>query len=320
MKRGSSRGPGSFLRRRRREGGGRLAGLVWSLHEERPDGPRGLARTGLLLLAALEVGILAWLLTAPALQLHRVDVTGAAHTGSARVLADAGLRAGVPTLSIDAATIRRKLLADPWVRDASVTAQLPDRVVISVSEWQPVAVYSAGASGRPQFINSQAAVLGAAAATDPGLRLTGPPGPDPKPGQRPVETKMLTALVNIARSLPGLIGQQATGFDVDACGNVTMTGGRGWHAIFGRLITPDEYAALPAKLAALKAIASDVNYNNPDLDYVNLENPALPAVKYRSAKPPPPPPSPSPVPSARPSGGPIAIGTPTGLAPVVPCR
>ena len=55
-----------------------------------------------------------------------------------------------------------------------------------------------------------------------------------------------------------------------------------------------------AKLSALKAIASQVNYSSADLEYVNLMNPAEAAVGYKSLEPKPTPgaPQPSPTPAA----------------------
>lgn len=305
---------------RRPESGRPLAGRDWSLHEARPPSLGGARRALLLIVAGLEVGVLGWMLTGPAFQLRHLDVTGATHVGATRVLGEGGLAPGGSVLTVDAATIRRKLLADPWVRDANVSTRLPDRVVVAVSEWQPVAVFAAGAGGRPQYLNSRAGVLGPAPPNPPGgvVLVAGPAGPDPRPGQRALDPRLLTALVNIQRSLPSLIGQSVKSFEVDGCGNLTMTAGPGWRALFGRVITPEEYAALPAKLGALKAIAGEVNFNSPDLDYVNVQNPALPATRLRSARVPSP--SPSSVPSPRPSGAPIPIGTPTPAAPVVSCR
>jgi hypothetical protein len=70
------------------------------------------------------------------------------------------------------------------------------------------------------------------------------------------------------------------------------------------VLTPEEFASLHDKLAALKAIAANrnVNFNSVDLQYVNVMNPAEPAVAYKPH--PTPSPSPSPGASPRPSPSP----------------
>jgi hypothetical protein len=111
------------------------------------------------------------------------------------------------------------------------------------------------------------------------------------------------------RGLPGLIGQEVASFIVDSCGELTLISKRGWKVYFGRVLTPEEFATLHDKLAALKAIAgnSNVNYNSVDLAYVNVMNPVEPAVAYK----PHPTPSPSPSPGASPKPTPSPIPSPT---------
>jgi len=77
---------------------------------------------------------------------------------------------------------------------------------------------------------------------------------------------------------------------------------RGWKVYFGRVLTPEEFAALRDKLSALKAIAGNgnVDYSSADLDYVNVMNPSEPAVGYKSREPAPPSPSPNTTPTPGP--------------------
>jgi hypothetical protein len=99
-----------------------------------------------------------------------------------------------------------------------------------------------------------------------------------------MDADLLTALVNIQRALPGLLGQQVRSFSLDTCGNLTLSAARGWKAYFGRVLTPEEFATLRDKLSALKSISAAVDYNSPDLDYVNVMNPYAPAVKLKSVR------------------------------------
>jgi cell division septal protein FtsQ len=259
-------------------------------------------------MAAAELVLLLWLALGPQFQIRSVAVTGTHALSPAQVRRLAGLAHPGSVFAVDAATIRRKLSASPWVRDVSVTAQLPDRVILAVDEWTPVAEYVPGgatsaASG--YYLSDQAVVLGRAPSPDAVLEIDGPPGPAPRPGQRPVDLRLLTALVNIQRGLPAAIGQEVSSFALDACGDLTMTVKRGWKVYFGRVITPEQFAALRDKLAALKAIATVQDLNSPDLQYVNVMNPQLPAVANK--------PKPSPAPKVSPAATPAA----TPGAPVV---
>jgi cell division septal protein FtsQ len=204
-------------------------------------------------------------------------------------------------LSVDGESARQHLLSQTWVRTATVVPQLPGVVLIRVSEWQPIAGYHAGKTGKLYFLSDQAIVLGPALPTGPLVDVQGPAGPDPRVGDRALDMQLLTALVNIQRGFPGLIGQDVAGFIFDSCGQLTLLAKRGWKVYFGRVLTPEEFTTLREKVAALKAIAGQVNYSNADLDYVNVMNPAEPAVGYKSLAPKPPPPTPGATPQPTPT-------------------
>ena len=315
-RRRASRFPRPSFSWRHRPPAARLAGQVWSqsnaVTEQEEGRPRWRGLAAVLALA--ELGLAVFLVSGPIFQVRHVDVRGAGRLGPAQVRSIGGLDRPTSVFSVDAATIRRKLTATAWVREATVSTELPDRVVVAVEEWQPVAAYRAGPQGRPLYLSDRGVVLGPAADRLAVLDIQGPAGAEASVGQTPLELPLLTALVNIQRQLPSLIGQTVAGFQVDGCGNLTLVTGRGWRALFGRVITPEEIAALKDKLAALKSISADVNFSSPDLDYVNLMNPSEPAVKLKSAKPPASPsPSPSPAASVKPSPSPSAI------TPVISC-
>jgi hypothetical protein len=60
-----------------------------------------------------------------------------------QVLQASGVRYGTPLTSIDRDTVARSIERLPWVRQAEVEAQLPDRVVFRVVEYQPYALLAA---------------------------------------------------------------------------------------------------------------------------------------------------------------------------------
>ena len=288
-----------------------LKGQLWTRSERalrEPDvhwGWRALA----LVAAGLETALLGWLWFGPALSVQTVEVVGAHHMSASQVAQAAGLGQGLSVISVDGELARERLLEQTWIRTASVQPELPGTVTIQVSEWEPVAVYHAGQSTKLFLLSDQAVVLGTASSDGALVDVQGPAGSDPRVGDRPLDPQLLVALVNIQHDLPVVLGGQVSGFIFDSCGNLTMLAKRGWKVYFGRVLTPEQFTALGEKLAALKAIAGkgNVNYDSADLEYVNVMNPAEPAVGYRSLEPPAPsptpgatpPPSPSPAPTCR---------------------
>ncbi len=266
-----------------------LKGQVWTRSEQSVREPdvhwawRGLAAGA----AIAECALLAWLWFGPALAVRTVAVEGTQHMTSSQVARAAGLGGGTSVLSVDGVSARQHLLGQTWVRAATVDPQLPGIVVIRVSEWQPIAGYHAGKSGKLFFLSDQAVVLGPTTVEGTLVDVQGPAGADPRVGDHPLDAQLLTALVNIQRGLPGLIGQEVAGFVFDSCGELTLVAKRGWKVYFGRVLTPEEYATLRDKLTALKAIAGQVNYNSADLEYVNVMNPAEAAVGFKSREPAP---------------------------------
>ena len=280
-----------------------LKGQLWTRSEQALKEPDvSLAWRGLATLAAIAEGaLLAWLWFGPALAVQTVDVQGALHMTRSQVARAAGLAGGASILSVDGESDRQRLLGQTWVRTATVVPQLPGAVVIRVSEWQPIAAYHAGKSAKVFWLSDQAVVLGLASNVGPLVDVQGPAGADPRVGDHPLDAQLLTALVNIQRSLPALIGQEVAGFVFDSCGELTLVAKRGWKVYFGRVLTPEEFTSLHDKLIALKAIAGQVNYNSTDLEYVNVMNPAEAAVGYKSREPKPASPTPgAPAPSPSP--------------------
>ena len=286
-----------------------LKGQLWTRSERNLREPDvHWARRALAVGAAMaECALLGWLWFGPAMTIRSVQVVGAHHLTSAQVKTAAGLGTSASVLSVDGETDRRRLLDQTWVRTATVAPDLSGTVVVSISEWQPIAAYHAGGSTHLFLLSTQAAVLGPTSSAGGLVDVQGPAGADPKIGEHPLDPQLLTALINIQRGLPALIGQEVAGFVFDSCGNLTLVSKRGWKVYFGRVLTPEEFATLHDKLAALKAIAGhgNVDYNSADLMYVNVMNAAEPAAGYRSKAPA----SPSPAPAANPQPSPSPVPT-----------
>ncbi len=285
-----------------------LKGQLWTRSEKALKEPdvhwsrRAIAGS----VALLECALLAWLVFGPAMSIRTVQVTGAHHLTNAQVLSAAGLDSDGSVLVVDGLSDEQRLLAQTWIRAATVHPQLDGTVIVQVSEWQPVAAYHSGTTGKLFLLSDQAVVLGPTSSAGALTTIQGPTGADPKTGARPLDPELLVALVNIQRLLPGLIGQQVANFVLDTCGNLTLVSMRGWKVYFGRVLTPEEFTSLRDKMAALKAINGKVNYNSSDLEYINVMNASEPAAGFKSREPAAPSPSPgapqpspSPVPTCR---------------------
>jgi cell division septal protein FtsQ len=283
-----------------------LKGQLWTRSEKALKEPdvHWFRRVAAGAVAVVEGVLLAWLLFGPATAIRSVEVHGAVHTTAAQVVSAAGLDKAGSILSVDPAAEEQRLLNQTWIRTATVQPLLDGTVRVDVSEWQPVAVYHAGATGALFLMSDQAVLLGRAQSVGPLVNIQGPSCPEPRAGDRPLDPELLVALVNIQRGLPGLIGQQVSMFIVDSSGDLTMVSARGWKVYFGRVLTPEEFSSLRDKLAALKAIAGNVNYNSSDLDYVNVMNASEPAVAFKSKEPAPPAASPAPSPGPKPTPAP----------------
>ena len=291
-----------------------LKGQLWTRSERslrEPDVHWSL-RAIALTAAVAEIALLGWLWFGPALAVRTVTVAGAQHLTNEQVAKAAGLANTQSVLSVDGGADREHLLAQIWVQNATVEPQISGSVLVTITEWRPVAVYHSGKATTLYLMSDQAAILGPASSGGGLVDVQGPSGPDPKIGDRPIDQALLTAMVNMQRIIPTLLGQQIAGFIFDSCGDLTLLAKRGWKVYFGRVLTPEEFTSLADKVAALKAIAGgkNVNYNSSDLEYVNVMNPAEPAVGYRSALHPP---SPSPSPGATPRPSPSPIPSPSPL-------
>jgi cell division septal protein FtsQ len=199
---------------------------------------------------------------------------------------------------VDPSQLERRLTSTTWVRAAAVSTRLPDEVSIRVDEWRPAAVYRA-VGGPAWYLSAEAVVLGPAGGDVAALLdIEGPAQPEPRTGRAPLDRALLVALVNIQRALPELIGQEVQSFTIDSCRNLTMNAKTGWKAQFGRVITPEELAALKDKVAALKALTASGAVDFKSVQYVNLMNPYAVAVPGRSPSPRPGRATPAPSPTA----------------------
>ena len=75
------------------------------------------------------------------LSLQTVEVHGRGETRQADVVGALGAPRGAPLLSLDIDAMRERLAALPWIVSAEVERRYPDRLVVTVTEAEPLALW-----------------------------------------------------------------------------------------------------------------------------------------------------------------------------------
>lgn len=78
-------------------------------------------------------------LRSPYFDADHISVEGARRLTSERVLRIAGVQRGQNVVTLDHAATESRLESEPWIASASVTTELPDTVVVRITERIPVA-------------------------------------------------------------------------------------------------------------------------------------------------------------------------------------
>lgn len=260
------------------------------------------ARPGLrVLLLCAEVLAAILLVASPVFAAHQVEVSGVHHLSRESLLRRTGLGSGGSLFLVTPETAERSLRSNPYVRAVSVRASLPDRVEVSVDEWEPKALVHRG--GHDYLVGPEGTVLG------PGLGVTvGPGSGQPKvavqwaatgslrSGDHVISGRLLQDLQNIVAAFPAAYGLNVIALDLAADQQLVAETREGPRILFGQMVTEEQVDSLDAKLASLKALSGRVDLGHSKLDYINLMNLYQPVTHTI----PSPSPSPAPSPPAKP--------------------
>ncbi|HKV32019.1 MAG TPA: FtsQ-type POTRA domain-containing protein [Candidatus Dormibacteraeota bacterium] len=229
-----------------------------------------------------EVFALLFLLAQPAFRPRQVEVVGTKHLTAAQVRGALNLPADRSIFLLNQTDLAKRLQALPWVRAASVSLALPDRVSIRVTEWTPSAVLQIGET--TYYLNDLGEVLDPAAEAG-SLTVINRPGFGPaNDGQQALGSELLPMLVQLRSGFPTAFKISVTSFQLDRREVLTAQTDRGWTIIFGQMVTAEDRASLEPKLAALRALSSRIDLISGPIQYINLENPHAPAVQMRAHK------------------------------------
>ncbi|MGO8997353.1 MAG: cell division protein FtsQ/DivIB [Polyangiaceae bacterium] len=122
------------------------------LQPKPPNRFLGIARAGLGI--ALVVGVSGtaalgarrYVTSTPRFAVKEIDVSGNVRRTSDDIAAEAGIAKGENVFSLDLDRARARLLADPWIRDASIARRLPGTVTVQVTERDAAAIVALGDS------------------------------------------------------------------------------------------------------------------------------------------------------------------------------
>ncbi|HYM49631.1 MAG TPA: FtsQ-type POTRA domain-containing protein [Candidatus Limnocylindrales bacterium] len=227
-----------------------------------------------------EVFLLLFILAQPGFRPRDVQVQGVQHLRAGEVAAALALPPDRSIFLLDPASLADRLKALPWVQSASVTLALPDRVSVTVSEWQPAAVIANGEQS--YYLNARGVVL-APAFEAGGLPVIDRQGVGAvKAGDGLIDPDLMQELIALQRGFAPAFRVRVLSFVLDPQQVLTLRTDRGFAIIFGQMATADQRATLEPKLGALRSLATRIDLASAPLVYVNLMNPRAPAVLMKS--------------------------------------
>lgn len=273
-------------------------------------GARAAARRRAVAVAVMMalVAALAGVLTLPAFKVNGVGIQGAHLLSGDLLTRTAGIGARQSIFTIDAEGARRRLAALPWVTSADVVTELPASVRISVTEKAPT--LRVRRPGGDVLVAADGATLQVADAVAAAIPAGLPVLDDQRPvaggaTAAPLDSDLLRILADTAARFPEVYGVAVSAFRWQPDGLLTIVAAPGWRAILGSVGTSDGIARIPQQLAALAALRSKVDLAKPSFGYIDLEDPAAPAVGGAPGKP-----QPAPTAAPAPSPAAAAVSTP----------
>ncbi|MFZ0995124.1 MAG: FtsQ-type POTRA domain-containing protein [Candidatus Dormiibacterota bacterium] len=217
----------------------------------------------------------------PWLKVQRVEVEGTSVVSKQQLLGEVGAERGQSTLLLDSGAMTRSLLAQPWVRAASVRVHWPDTLIISVSPLPPALIYQRGTN--QQLVTVTGATLGAVALlpAKPLPLLVDQRALAPsKPGSVVLPSRLTAALAALARVFPATYGVGVTRYVITSIGALEIESSAGWTADLGLALTSSQIASIGPKLEELRALAAQVNLKSSGIKEIYLEDASQVAVSY----------------------------------------
>lgn len=230
----------------------------------------------------IEIFATLFVLAQPTFRPRHVHVTGNHHVTASQVMATLDLPQDRNIFFLNHTDLEGRMTALPWIRSASVTLALPDRVSVKVTEWTPSAVLQVGES--TYYLNDLGQVLDPATEAGSLPVINRPDFGAVRRGQRAVGGELLPLLLQLRAGFAPAFRVSIMSFELDHREVLSAQTDRGWTIIFGQMVTSDDRASLEPKLAALRALGSRIDLTSTQILYVNLENPGAPALQMRGRR------------------------------------
>jgi cell division septal protein FtsQ len=245
--------------------------------------PTRLRRVVAITVLLVQVALLVLLFNLPVFKVHNITLSGTQLLSRSAVLQ----AAAVPDQSIftvDGEAIRARLLAVPWIQSATVSTDLPATVRISVIERKPT--LRIRRDGADTVFADNGATLDGELAQQSRWSLLPVLLDDRVGSAQPVAPQLIAIMSTTAARLRSVLGCSVAAYEWDASAVFSFWTTSGWRAVLGHVDTTDALAAVPAQLATLGALRSQLDFTNPSFGYVDLVNPAAPAVGGKPGLPP----------------------------------
>jgi cell division protein FtsQ len=192
-----------------------------------------------------------------------IIVKGESHLSEPAVLKLAGVHQGTNVFYLDSADVRARLIADPWIADATVVRRLPSTVSITIDEVRPVGVTASAED--PMLLAQDGTVLGRAPA---GTRL---PVVGTAGETRPSEA------TSALGAMPGSLLVRVRSVDLSVDGRITLTLRDGVTVTYGDAADADR------KAQALRAVLTWARTQPIGVVSIDVSSPAVPTARLRGA-------------------------------------
>lgn len=214
------------------------------------------------LVALAIVGGLIWLMLSPLLSVKEVITTGIASSSAHAALVEEEVLAGRPMILIRPGEIVAALQDDPWVRQAAVELDWPNRVLVRVEERVPVGWVETGDGWSRRAVDGVA--LPSSTEPDPSMVWAHfPELPESEAG----ESRQVIGALEFAETLPT---ELRSGAQVAVAGNGEM-----WAEVSGFRVRLGRPIEMRAKALSLSALLAE---SPPPGSTLNLIAPTHPAI------------------------------------------
>jgi cell division protein FtsQ len=164
--------------------------------------------------------LVAIILASPIFKIHDIDFEGKVYTSSDKLEQAQAMMRGQTIFSLDSGRVERMLSQDPWVDDVRITTHFPRRVVVEISERQPV-VWFLGGDNKARIIDASGYVISVTVGRPTKyLQVTGT-GPSLEAGV--VADDVYRAAAQLFVALPDEIRPKTKELGVSVSGELSMT-------------------------------------------------------------------------------------------------